>query len=81
MSWLFTRGTLKAHYVRDGKSVCGSGSKFDPPVPDHIFDLGKYKCKKCLHKLELQKAELIIPQGDTFYSEYCREFSGPGADR
>jgi hypothetical protein len=35
--------------------------------------------------LEDQKIRLtsqpIIPQGDTFYSEYCREFQGAGAEQ
>ena len=60
--WLPTRGTntfhavkgavIKDHKVTGGKSICGSGTKFeernlDVPLPEDK------KCKKCVHKLEL----------------------------
>jgi hypothetical protein len=46
--WKFNRGSLKAHYIVEGKAVCGSGSKYEPACID-IED--KYKCSKCKAKL------------------------------
>lgn len=49
--WRFNRGSLKAHYIVEGKAVCGSGSKYEPSVPDLHFE--KYKCQKCKVKLAM----------------------------
>jgi hypothetical protein len=46
MSWLFGRGTLKAHWVVEGKSVCGSGKQFESRATS--VSIERYKCKKCL---------------------------------
>lgn len=46
--WMFNRGSLKAHYIVEGKAVCGSGSKYEPACID-IED--RYKCAKCKVKL------------------------------
>jgi len=48
--WLFTLGTLKAHYFIDietGKTVCGrSGLKFE--YPDFtVSNLERFKCITC----------------------------------
>lgn len=49
-SWLFARGTLKAHYVKeDGSTLCGrKGLKFDKP----IGKLNGYECKTCQKRLQ-----------------------------
>jgi hypothetical protein len=86
MIWKFTRGTLKAHLVLDeseGTTLCGrKGLKFDEIIDDSLYR--KFKCKTCLKGLKKQEPMIdpLSPLGvDSFYSEYCREFSGPGADR
>ena len=51
MAWLFGRGTLKAHWVVDEKSVCGSGKHFEKS--DYpILNLKTFQCKKCLRILK-----------------------------
>ncbi len=47
--WMFSRGTLKAHYVTDGKALCGSGNHFEKACIKVEEDF--WKCKKCLAKL------------------------------
>ena len=56
--------------------------------------IGKFLCPRCpkeyqsrndlvrhLKKIHGVTVQPIVPEGDSFYSEYCREFSGAGADR
>ena len=80
MSWMFTRGTLKAHYVEDGKAICGSGKDFEPVAlkvsADGVIDEGlleRFKCRKCVHKLELMQPKEPWINPDTFSREYERE--------
>ena len=54
MSWMFTRGTLKAHFVKDGKAICGSGNRFEQPAYS-LLGTENFCCKKCVHKLELME--------------------------
>lgn len=49
--WTFNRGSLKAHYIVDGKAVCGSGSKYEPACPGLLLT-DKFKCLKCLAKVK-----------------------------
>lgn len=54
-AWMFSRGTLKAHIVKDGIALCGSGRNFEPGILQSATFIMPEKCKclKCLHKLEL----------------------------
>jgi len=55
-NWMFTRGTLKAHYVKDGKAICGLIADFEPLLSGvNLSD--KVKCKKCVAKLQLRGKE------------------------
>ena len=49
-NWMCTRGTNHAHVIRDGKSICGSGTHFEACDMTKLLD--KDKCKKCKAKLE-----------------------------
>jgi hypothetical protein len=51
--WKFNRGSLKAHYIVDGKAVCGSGSKYEPATPN-ITIVERYKCVKCLASIMVE---------------------------
>jgi hypothetical protein len=52
-TWLFARGTLKAHVViseEEGRTLCGrKGLKFEQPVANVYLDT--YKCVTCEKKL------------------------------
>ena len=53
--WLFARGTLKAHYVKDNNvALCGRDNlQWDiPQYP--VLNLEKYKCKACQKALKKQ---------------------------
>lgn len=57
MSWLFVRGTLKAHAVlseTEGTTLCGrKGLKFEQPAANIFLD--SYKCKTCEKRLREAK--------------------------
>lgn len=41
----------------------------------------KFSCKTCsTYTMKGLTSQPIIPEGDSFYSEYCREFQGAGAE-
>ena len=41
----------------------------------------KFTCSTCsTYTMEGLTVQPIIPEGDSFYSEYCREFQGAGAE-
>jgi len=51
--WLFPPGYLstrspKAHFVKDGKAVCGTKRDFAPNSDVYVGSLRNDKCKKCL---------------------------------
>lgn len=42
----------------------------------------KFKCEHTLQRhINKFHSQPIIPEGDSFYSEYCREFQGAGAEQ
>jgi hypothetical protein len=49
--WLFARGTLKAHYVKDGKALCGRKLVTEVTAEPHSKEardfLERCKCKAC----------------------------------
>jgi hypothetical protein len=58
-----------------------------PYYEDHYQTDVKSWCKDCkevdssMTKRKKRKQDPIIPEGDSFYAEYCREFSGAGAEQ
>jgi len=78
---------LAAHLVdENGRTAC---NRKLPQVDDPVGEVPeKRKCKTCV-KFEQRQKEKNEPKydplgpfgADSFYSEYCREFSGPGAER
>lgn len=49
-TWMFTRGTIKAHAVKDSVTACKRKDlKFEPSHGGVILE--KYKCKTCLKRI------------------------------
>lgn len=70
-NWMFSRGTLKAHSIKDNKSICGSGSQFESRVTCTIWVTNvpngnshfELECPKC-------KSGVIY---DTQFSQFPRK--------